>query len=356
MLQVLSDVGERLFAFDATGIRPLSCLYDCALMHYHALGGKGSPVMRVAASKRVTQSVVGGDSFTLSRCGTCTGKVCVCRTEETSPVHADSATCNATGPTRATPVTLLHDSSRIAMDYQSGQLFVFSESSATFGPSNHQPFLPHVHTEVRLVTGSESARAIYIQTLTGKKFPLVVSPAETTESVMAKICDEEGIPIDQQRLLFAGKQLESGYSLAEYNVSDGATLYLVLRLRGGMAHWTSSRADYERLYANTFNARPTYGKVELRVRLLNGRDVSLRVATDSSVDELKQKIVDIESSSTNVDQLLSRLQLSRYGDAIARIGGSSLHHLQFIRDEDLVEIGMDPTERAALLRALEPTL
>jgi hypothetical protein len=156
MLQVLSDAGERLFALDATPVRALSCLYGCALTQYHALGGRGSPIMQVVASKRVTQSVVGGDSFLLSRCGTCTGNACACGPVDASSIHDDAATHNATGPTRATPVTLLHDSARIAMDYPSGQLYVFSEQPVAFDPSNqHQPFLPHVHTEVRVVTGSE---------------------------------------------------------------------------------------------------------------------------------------------------------------------------------------------------------
>ena len=123
-----------------------------------------------------------------------------------------------------------------------------------------------------------------------------------------------------------------------------------------MAHWTSSRADYEVLYAKTFNSRPTHGTVQLHVRLLNGQDVQLLVATDSSVDELKKKIVDLERTSIDVGHLLARLRLAHYGDAIKRIGGASFYHLQFVCDEDLVEIGMDQTERAVLLRALESTL
>ena len=59
-----------------------------------------------------------------------------------------------------------------------------------------------------------------------------------------------------------------------------------------MAHWTSSRADYEVLHVNTLKSRPACGTVQLHVRLLDGRDVQLHVATDSSVDELKRTIVD----------------------------------------------------------------
>ena len=74
---------------------------------------------------------------------------------------------------------------------------------------------------------------VNIRTLSGKTIVVEVDPDETVESLKAKIRDKEGIPPEQQRLIFGAKHLDPLKAVSDYDIREDSTLNLVLRLRGG---------------------------------------------------------------------------------------------------------------------------
>jgi hypothetical protein len=151
---------------------------------------------------------------------------------------------------------------------------------------------------------------IFIKELSGKKTNLFdVESSNTIAHLKIKVRDRIVIPPDQQRFMYAGKQLKDDRTLSSYNIQTGSVLYLVLLLRGGMFHRTSGRDGFSQL-----GEEDDDNNRQIQVHFLDGHKETIRVNRSTSMSHITQKALFQYKTSKNQNCRKRKLDATRIAD------------------------------------------